>query len=286
MTVLRGSALALTCLVSACAVDEVGVARQDIIAGQASDPGEFPATGQLVIEDTMVCTATLIAPDVAITAAHCLDTPAFGRFGFTLDADDGDGTDNIIPVSVWHRHPEFDDRVEEFLDLSVRNDLGVILLERPILEVTPEQIAMPAEGELDPPGTQLALVGYGRTVWHLGGDAVKRDAQVVVDRAESHEFSTTASGPQACNGDSGGPLFADTPKGRRLVGLVSRAVGDSAMCDTGAIMTRVQPYADWIYLASHDRSMGGCSAGGGSAALPFGLAWVIGALRRRRRGAR
>jgi uncharacterized protein (TIGR03382 family) len=286
MTVLRGSALAITLLGTACAIDETGVASQAIISGQASDPGEFPATGMLVIADTMTCTATLIAPDVALTAAHCLATPIFGTFGFTLDTDAADGTQDIIPVSVWHRHPGFDDGVDDFVDLAVRNDVGVILLDRPILDVAPEKIEVPADGDLVAPGAELSVVGYGRVVWHTGSLALKRDAQVFVDRSERNEFSTTAADPQPCNGDSGGPLFAETPNGRRIVGLVSRAVGRSQMCDTGAIVTRVKPYGDWIYLASHDHNTGGCSAGGGGAALPFGVLGLAVVIRRRRRGAR
>jgi uncharacterized protein (TIGR03382 family) len=294
MTVLRGSALAIALLGTACAVDgprgsidDTGVARQGIIAGQPSDPGEFPATGMIVIGDSLICTATLIAPDVVLTAAHCLGKPIFGSYGFTLDTDGADGTDNVIPATVWHQHPGFDDRVDEFVDLAIRNDVGVLLLDHPILDVTPEKIELPSDGDLVPPGAELSLVGYGRFVWHTGDLALKRDAQVFVDRSESHEFSTTAVDPQPCNGDSGGPLFAETPKGRRIVGLVSRAVGSSQMCDTGAIITRVQPYDDWIYLASHDHNTGGCNAGGGGgAALPFGLLGVAVAIRRRRRSAR
>src|SRR4051812_38285410 len=122
MMVLRGSVLAIALLGTACVVDEASVARQGIITGQQSDPGEFPATGQVVIGDTLICTATLIAPDVALTAAHCLEKPIFGSYGFTLDTDSSDGVDDVIPSSVWHQHPGFDNSVEKFLDLAIRND--------------------------------------------------------------------------------------------------------------------------------------------------------------------
>lgn len=285
MTVLRGSALAITLLATACVVDETSVASQAIIAGQTSDRGEFPATGMVMIADTLICTATLITPDVALTAAHCLATPRFGSYGFTLDTNSDDGTDEIVPASVWHRHPGFDGSAEDFVDLAVRNDIGVLLLDRPIVGVTPEKIALPTDGDLVPSGSELSVVGYGRVVWYTGSVALKRDGEVFVDRTGSNEFSTTAVDPQPCNGDSGGPLFAQTPKGRRLVGVVSRALGRSQMCDTGAIITRVTPYSEWINLASHDHNTGGCSAGGGGAALPFGLLGLA-AVRRRRREAR
>jgi uncharacterized protein (TIGR03382 family) len=240
----------------------------------------------LVVGTRLVCTATLIAPDVALTAAHCLVPPVFGSFAFTLDTDAADGIDNAVLASVWHAHPDFDSGVDDFVDLAVRNDIGVILLDQPILDVEPEQIEQPSDAAAIDPGAPLSVCGYGRVIWHTGSLALKQDAEVFVERSESHEFSTTAIDPQPCNGDSGGPLFAETPNGRRIVGVVSRAFGRSRMCDTGAIITRVKPYGDWIYLASHDRNTGGCNAGGGGAAIPFGLIWLAGALRRQRRRAR
>lgn len=287
----RGLVLAIAISSPACALDgtadETRVASQHIIGGGVSDPSEFPATGLLVVAEHPVCTATLIRPDVVLTAAHCLSDPIFGGFGFTLDTDATDGIDGIIPAAVAHQHPEFDDGVDDFTDLAIRNDVGVLVLDEPILDVEPEQIEQPADGAAIDAGAELSLCGYGRSVWHVGSYALKRDAQVFVDRSEPHEFSTTAVDPQPCNGDSGGPLFAETANGRRIVGVVSRAVGRSMMCDTGAIITRIGPYNDWIYLASHDHNTGGCTTGrGGGAALPVGLIWLASALRRRRRGAR
>ena len=288
MLSVRGSILAVALLVlgAACAVEASASAHSAIVGGDPSAPSEFPATGMLVVRDGLMCTATLIAPDVALTAAHCLRPPRYGGFGFTLDTDEADGTADVIPVAIYHQHPAFDDSVDKFLDLGIRNDIGIIILSRPIPEVVPEQIDRPGSGLVDA-GSRLALCGYGRVQWDLTMPAIKRDAEVIVDRAEDREFSTTAIDPQPCNGDSGGPLFADTPSGRQLVGVVSRAMGKSVMCDTGAIITRVAPYASWIERESRDRDPGGCSVGGGAGSiLPLLSLWplaVLSAVRARRR---
>lgn len=282
MMVYRGLALTVALAASACSVDNTATASHAIIAGDTSGPGEFSATGMLVNKDQLLCTATLIAPDVALTAAHCLHAPAFGTLGFTLDTDASDGTGTVVPVTLFHAHPDFDDGVNDFVDLAVRNDIGIVILKEPILDVTPEQIDMPVFDTHLETGNELAMCGYGRILWHTGDLGLKRDAEVFIDRTEQFEFSTTATDPQPCTGDSGGPLFVDSPSGRRIVGVVSRAMGTSRMCDTGAIITRVAPYAAWIAAASRDRDPGCSAGGGGGSMLPFGVLWALHALRRRR----
>jgi hypothetical protein len=282
----RSLALAAVITASGCAVDPTGTTSQAIIGGVASEPGEFPATGMLTARGRLECTATLIAPDVALTAAHCLKPPQFGEFGFTLDINETDGLDEIIPVAFTHQHPDFDASVDDFLDLAVRNDVGVIILERPVPGVAIEELdKMVYETPIDP-GLEFPLCGYGQVDLRSGGFAIKRDAMVMVDRAADFEFSTMPEGPQPCSGDSGAPLFAPSatsPSGRRIVGIVSRAVGRSVLCDSGAIVTRVGQYAAWITKASKDRDAG-CSAGGGRSLVPLvALAALIVRRRRTRR---
>jgi uncharacterized protein (TIGR03382 family) len=280
MMAYRSSILAIAIIASACSVDTTSAASSAIIGGDTSAPNEFPATGMLVVGRQMLCTATLIAHDVILTAAHCLADPLFGDFGFTLDTDASDGIDNIIPVRFTHQHPDFDDGVENFLGLAVRNDIGIGILESEILDVPAAPVDTPLFQTAIDTGNQLAMCGYGRIAWYEGEKPIKRDAMVLVDQTQSYEFSTAPMDPQPCIGDSGAPLFIDSPDGPRIVGLVSRALGPSEMCDTGAIITRVGPYSQWIDEASRDRDSG-CSAAGGSSLLPLGALAVILARRRR-----
>ena len=287
MKAQRSSVLAIALLMAGCTVDAVepvGRRSQSIIGGDPSEPSEFIATGMVVTRGRLVCTATLIAPDVGLTAAHCLKKPDFGTLGFTLDNDASDGTDAVIPIQFAHMHPDFDEAVEPYVDLSIRNDIGVFILKSPVPDATYEQIDEEASDAKVDPGNTLAMCGYGWPSSQSGSFGLKRDANVLVDRTDDFEFSTAPANPQPCNGDSGAPLFVDTPQGRRIVGVVSRAMGRSEMCDTGAIITRVSPYAAWIAGASAAREEG-CNAGGTGSLLPFGALWAaFGARRRRRRG--
>jgi secreted trypsin-like serine protease len=270
---------------SSAAAAPTGV--EAIVGGESSDPGEYAATGALVRGASYRCTATLIAPDVAITAAHCLIDEGFGDFAFTLDTDVTDTLDDLVPIIAFHQHPAFH-LDGDFSELAQRNDVGVLILERPITDVPVERLDDAADVLSLATGSQLQLCGYGRDTWaDVRSVGVKRDAVVYVDTMTTWELQSIDEDPQPCRGDSGGPVFVETKLGRRIAGVVSRAVGGERMCSTGAIYTRVAPYIDWVEKASLDRDMDGCAAAGGSGG---GACWLmlVGALplARRRRARR
>ena len=104
-----------------------------IINGLDSTTDAYPMTGGMLLHgvlfgydlDTFVCSSTLIAPDVVLLAAHCVDTDviSFGvpmedvKMWWTRQSDltDWDGTqqapplpDDAIPVTEWILHEGFD----------------------------------------------------------------------------------------------------------------------------------------------------------------------------------
>lgn len=275
-----------------------GESAPGIVGGQPADPTSYPATGMLIRKvsggEVVNCTATLIAPDIALTAAHCLPLPYTGRgLEFSLDLDARNGVTDKIPVIVAHAHPDYHPERTDTLDLTNAADLAVLILETPITSVAPELI----DGDLDVAevhsGSQLDVVGYGVTKSANNvPTGLKQQAMVTIDRTEQFELNTTVAGPQPCYGDSGAPLFTIGTTPRRMIGVVSRAHGAFETCDTGAIITRLVPYAAWIAGAALDRAnhyedSGDCSAGGGGLGL-LALWPVFAALspaRRRRRAA-
>jgi uncharacterized protein (TIGR03382 family) len=253
-----------------------------IVGGESTEPGEYPATGALVRGYSYRCTATLIAPDVAITAAHCLEEGGYGDFGFTLDDNLRPFVDDVIPVLTHHQHPEFH-LDGEYRGISQRNDIAVIILDQPVEDVPVERLDDGLDVVGLSTGDQLSLCGYGRAQWSdLGSSGIKRDAIVYVAGMSTFELQSIDEDPQPCRGDSGGPLFVEREDGRRLTGLVSRSVGATNRCATGAIYTRVEPYIEWIESAAVDRDGDGCTAAGQSGPGWLALLGLLSLVRRRR----
>ncbi len=97
--------------------------------------------------------ATLISPEWAITAAHCVpsstSTPTF-----SLGATSQNPELTVLPDD-WFRHNAYDSN-----NLGNGRDFGLIHLSEPILGVTPARLYRGTNGELGKVGT---VIGYGRT---------------------------------------------------------------------------------------------------------------------------
>ncbi|HEY4240555.1 MAG TPA: serine protease [Kofleriaceae bacterium] len=288
-----------------------------VVGGHPVDPGQYPDTA-LVVAPQALCSGTLIAPDVVLTAGHCIETnPTFVRLNATDYESPTDDTEDIDIVSAT-AYPDWQDSY----------DVGVLVLAQKA-KTTPRKLA-PAcaisKGLVD--DAHLDVVGFGLTTKSGTGDntllnvgtmtvtdatcANTPDCQPSV--APDGEFVAGGMGVDACFGDSGGPVFLSTPAGDTLLGVVSRGLAEAAdPCGDGGVFVRADKVISWIESTTkrtiHKGSCagaaddptdgaplateppdggGGCAAGGAPdlaafAAFP-GLAFMLRNARRRRRG--
>lgn len=268
-------ALGIAMSLAACVVDEgrPESTRQQVIAGDPIAADDYAAVGALMNYHGFVCTGTLIAPDVVLTAAHCLNSRYSFKLWFSLDTDVADlDIEGPHKAITYHQHPGYEPRPEsDSGEFESMDDIGLVILEQPIVDTPPERVLSKYDHYSVRPGDEVEVVGYGQQIWYEKTSyGIKRGGMIDVDAVVTRELMTSGGDFQPCYGDSGGPLFVDTPAGRRISSVVSRGARDGWRCDTGAIATRVEPYVSWIRQASRDhepppREAEGCAAGGGGA---------------------
>ena len=211
-----------------------------VVGGSNAGPNEFPSVSEVIIAKGFLCTGTLIAPDVVLSAGHCGSIT--GGAGVASPASyppqlidvyigsNKPGQGERVPVSRVIAHPSY--------LLSDGYDISILKLSRASTKA-PTPVSGAAEESLWAPSTMETIVGFGAT--EEGGDTpdTLQKAQVPIttdaycaNAYDSFEAQTQIcagypeGGVDTCQGDSGGPMFGTTAAGvRRLVGATSWGEG-------------------------------------------------------------
>ena len=188
------------------------------------DDGRHPEVGTIVAEfqtpgvKSSACTGTLISPTVFLTAGHCVRflqdrvTQVWVTFDGVFSS-----TPTIYPGTM-HLNPV------PSRGASDPEDLGVIVLDNPVVGITPA--ALPSLGLLDRmfadgslAHSLFTIVGYGATDTEFGGGAPDANQDKGTRRYATEEFSALNPNLLRLNmnavfdyggsnhGDSGGPNF-------------------------------------------------------------------------------
>jgi hypothetical protein len=215
------------------------------ITGGDPDGNRHPNVGLIVFYDPdgrFRCSATLISPTVLITAAHCTDG-TLGKTLVTFDTEIAEAPPSPLPVAAdpaagytsqeleaagylagtAYTHPQYSD----FTDTANWNDVGVIVLDRPVTGTAPAKLAL--ENYLDQYSqprlnkTIFEVVGYGTEVRkpESGPQKPQPMSYPLIRRYTTSpgqkltpqilqlngNINDTRGGGGTCFGDSGGPVF-------------------------------------------------------------------------------
>ena len=219
---------------------------------------------------SFLCSSTLIAPDVVLTAAHCVDIE--GMLGIQLDelkfhyvrnadltkfslgsqepipADAGTGTDIAV-------HPDYVGASGVQVGLAQNHDIALIFLD----EVVSHPYAyLPTTDEVEQivENMDVTIVGWGQQTSDQqpppGTAQIKQQAESYIVEIGTTEFKVgdVQSDGRKCHGDSGGPTFAwvetEALEDMRVIGVTSHAYDMTDCRETGGVDTRVSYYLDWI----------------------------------------
>ena len=208
-----------------------------------------------------LCSGAVIAPDLILTAAHCV----LQRAAYRVVVVDGRFRRFSVKAIAAAMHPAFVPGTTPRDQPGV--DLAIIKLAQPLGS---DFIPLDARSAPDVrAGEFVDLAGYGLTAENRRGSArVLRAARLislgslqVANRvlvvADEQTLAET-SGSGACRGDSGGPILRGDPgRGYQLLGIVSWSSGAlhsrvSTACGGLTAVTPVSEHGDWIEARSDE----------------------------------
>lgn len=225
-----------------------GPIESPVVGGTTVPAGEWPDAVAVLASDAM-CTGTLIAPDVVLTAGHCIETHPVEVIVGSVELTKPGGM--AIKVKSATAYPKWESTY----------DVGVLVLDH-AAPVAPRAVASACSvKEHLTAGAKVRVVGFGLTTQDGTGmntrlhqamlpvvDAMcTQDSACQPSVAPGGEFTAGGGGVDACFGDSGGPIYLDTAHGAALVGVVSRGEAViGAPCGGGGVYVRADAVVPWI----------------------------------------
>lgn len=242
---MRSFTRAVVALAAAAVTALTVAAPAQAITGGKPDGQLHPNVGLILFYDPagrFRCSATLVTPTVLVTAAHCT-AGTLGKtlvtftsviaeqppspFPFAADATKGYTAAEIAAAGALsgtaYAHPKYSD----FTDLDNWNDVGVVVLDKPVSGITPAKVApsrfLDAYKQPALNKTLFEFVGYGTEVrkpltgpqkpqpmgYPLQRRYTTQPGQKLTEQIlqANGNYNDTRGGGGTCFGDSGGPVF-------------------------------------------------------------------------------
>ena len=195
------------------------------------------------------CTGALIAPGLALTAAHCVHPGAVYKL-VEYGADRQPQLRDVKKVAI---HPAFN--MQAITAHRATADVALLQLEaspsgKNAADLGVPQVPIVAGSHFTIAGIGVAVRGEGKsggTVRVAGLVATGQPGTLQI-RLVDPVGRGARDGLGACTGDSGGPVFEDRQGTPAIVGVISWSTGPNGSAGCGGLtgVTPLTLYRDWI----------------------------------------
>lgn len=228
-----------------------------IRGGEAAKPGDLPSLVFIAYlipngkDEAIVCTGTVIAPRLVLTAAHCLQAPGVRveveNFRVVTGEVDWKAADRtVVDVARTIPYPRYDSE-------SGQGDAALLELATPTA-APPMPIAARRFWE---EGTEAEIAGWGRVqvgrhdnhLLHRAGITILGSRLCREEGGSSGQVCAEDPPPQkatTCFGDSGGPLLAHRPGDGELVEVGVVHGGQNCNPRYAGTYTSTVPIFHWV----------------------------------------
>ncbi|MCW1249202.1 serine protease [Acaricomes phytoseiuli] len=234
---------------SAAPDDVEALSQTKIIGGKAVANDAYPFMASLQFSGRSFCGASLVAPRVVMTAAHCVTSQdeltglpvpntagvsvVVGRTALSnMNQGVERGVLSLLGKDLVVIHPRY-------LQGDAAYDVAFVYLDRSVSGIVPVKLPTKGTDALLRPGQKATVIGWGNTDTELSNfpDRLRQVQVPILSQDECKisydsfnpdvNFCAGVQGKDSCQGDSGGPIFRQIP-GRDTAyqtGVVSYGAG-------------------------------------------------------------
>lgn len=219
--------------------------------GNSQVTNDFEAVGTISTDGRAHGGGTLIASQYVLTAAHLVEGKDISSLTFSVGL-------TSYGLEEVHVHPDY---LRKFLGTEDGNDIAILKLNRPVVDVAPVSLWV---SDLYA-GDTLTLVGFGP---HPGdvGFGTKRSGTTPIDGLTRNLVTWSYDGAHETTtvpGDSGSPQFLKQGDTYYVTSLTSGGTHQALSLGDFAYNTRISSYFDWIDSVTNSQVTRSVSEGQG-----------------------